>query len=62
MVAEMIVADNVVATVVEIVAETAEAIVLDKVAVAVAEQIWYPFMHLKPNNKVLLCARGGCYD
>lgn len=59
MVAEMIVADNVVATVVEIVAETAEAIVLDKVAVA--EQIWYPFMHLKPNNKVLLCARG-CYD
>ncbi len=34
MVAEMIVADNVVATVVEIVAETAEAIVMDKVVVA----------------------------
>ena len=39
MVVEMIVADNVVATVVETVAETAEAIVLDKAAVAVAEQI-----------------------
>ena len=48
MAAGMIAVDNVVATV----AATAEVIVPDK-AVAAAEQILCPFMHLKLNNKVL---------
>ena len=58
--AELNVKESAALIVKEIVAEIAETIVPDKVG-AVAEQIWYPFMHLELNNKVLLCVRG-CYD